>query len=117
MRILNQTKATVIADNARIADTFLSRSVGLLSRDFLPKTEALVLTRCQSIHMFFMRFCIDAIFVDKRGYVVGVIENLQPFQLSPVFWRASYCVELAQGVILESKTSIGDEIILSGKGE
>jgi len=110
VKISNLTKDTRIAEQAKIADTFVTRMIGLLGRNSLGEKEALIITRCQSIHMFFMRFAIDAIFVDPQDQVVGVIENIKPNRLSPVFWKASYCIELPVGAILKSRTSAGDHL-------
>ncbi|MBN1870022.1 MAG: DUF192 domain-containing protein [Candidatus Omnitrophica bacterium] len=108
--ITNTTKNTLIARNGRLADTFFSRMIGLLNRPCLPKDEALIITCCQSIHMFFMRFAIDAIFVDKKDCVVGIVKSIKPFRLSPIFFKASYVIEVPEGAIVQSETSIGDKI-------
>ena len=112
MRILNKTKNCIIASKAILADTFLTRAKGLLGRTLLSRDEALVITRCQSIHMFFMKFAIDAIFVDKTNRVAGLVESIKPNQLSPIFWKSIYVVELCEGTILGTHTSLGDEILL-----
>ena len=108
--VINKTRNAVIAQKGNIADTFLSRMIGLLNRKSLLQSEALVITRCQSIHMFFMRFAIDAIFVDKKNCVVGLVKGIKPFRLSQVFFRASYVVEATEGTIVQTGTSIGDKI-------
>lgn len=110
MQILNKSKNTVIAQNVFLADTFWTRMKGLLGRRELPAGEALVITKCRSIHMFFMRFAIDAIFVDKQNRVVGLVEGIRPFRLSPVFFRAYYVIELKAGVIAATKTSFHDQL-------
>ena len=110
MRIFNKSKNTVIAQNASLADTFSTRMKGLLGRDEIPAGEALVITKCRSIHMFFMRFAIDAIFVDQNGCVIGLIEHIKPFRLSPVFFRSESVIELKAGTIGATKTSLGDQI-------
>lgn len=112
MRVLNLTQNTCIADNARLADTFLSRLVGLLNRRSLEPQEALIITRCQSIHMFFMRFAIDVIFMDRNFVVVGVAPNIKPFRLSPLFISAYYAVEIPTGIISASHTRPGDQLKL-----
>ena len=108
--ILNTTKNTVIANKHTIADTFLTRMIGLLNKKTLPFDEALIISRCQSIHMLFMRFSIDVIFVDKSDHVVGLVERITPFRLSRIFFQSSYVVEVAQGIIEQTKTSVGDKI-------
>ena len=110
VKIINKTQNTVIATNVNMADTFFSRMIGLLNRRELSSDEALVITRCQSIHMFFMRFAIDAIFVNDENRVVGLVENIKPFQLSPIFFKASYVIEMCEGAIARTKIAMGDWI-------
>ncbi|MCA9401515.1 MAG: DUF192 domain-containing protein [Candidatus Omnitrophica bacterium] len=106
--ILNQTQQTLLAENAKIADSFMTRMVGLLNRKFLSQGEALIITRCQSIHMVFMRFSIDAVFADKHDSVVGLVKNIKPYQFSSIFFKASYVIELPVGTIDRTKTGVGD---------
>ena len=110
MKIFNQSKDTLIADQAKLADTFVSRMVGLLNRSAIQESEALIITRCNSIHMFFMRFAIDAVFVDSENQVVGIVENIKPYRLSPIFWKAQCCIELPTGSIQKSRISVGDKL-------
>ena len=110
--IRNLTRNSVIASHVEIAKTSQQRMKGLLGRTDFPKNEALIITRCQSIHMFFMKFAIDVLFCDKQNKVVGICENIKPFQLSPIFFKASYAIELPAGTIASSKTKLGDQIKL-----
>lgn len=112
MRIINTTRNHVIAENGAIADTITSRLVGLLNRDSISSGEGLVITQCRSIHMFFMKFAIDAIFIDRQDKVIGLVRNIQPFQMSPYFLFASSVIELPVGVIDQTQTQIGDIISL-----
>ena len=112
MRVFNVTQNTLIADNARLADTFISRLVGLLNRSSLDIQEALIITRCQSIHMLFMRFSIDVIFLDRNFVVVGLVPNIKPFLLSPLFLNAYYAVEAPVGTITASRSCLGDQLKL-----
>ena len=112
VRIHNQSKKTVIAERASRADTVLSRMAGLLGRDSIASDEALIITRCKSIHMFFMRFSIGVIFVDKDNRVVGTLPAIRPFRLSPTFFKASYAIELAAGAVERSHTCVGDTIVI-----
>ncbi|MGE0267828.1 MAG: DUF192 domain-containing protein [Candidatus Omnitrophota bacterium] len=111
MIIFNDSKKTVIANKAKIADTFLSRMIGLLKHEQLLNNEALVITRCNSIHMFFMKFAIDVIFVNNSKKVVGLIKNIKPNQMSRIYWNASVAIELPVGAISISKSELGDKII------
>ncbi len=108
MIISNVTRQTVIAKDARLADTPLKRLIGLLGKKSLAPNEALIIKPCNSIHMFFMKFPIDVIFLDGENHAVGIVENIKPFQLSPLFWQARLAIELPIGAIKQSATQRGD---------
>ncbi len=110
MKVVNKANNSIIAQNVMVADTFLTRVVGLLNRKSLPKDEALIITKCNSIHMFFMRFAIDVIFIDKNNQVVGLVERIKPFCLSRIYFKAVSAIEFAEGIIAEKKVSIGDQL-------
>jgi uncharacterized membrane protein (UPF0127 family) len=112
LRVLNKTKHCIIASQAVLADTFFSRLKGLLGKNQLKEQEALIITQCNSIHMFFMKFAIDVIFVDKENHIVGLINEIKPFQLSPIFFKSCYAIEFAAGVIKNTNTQLGDLIEL-----
>jgi uncharacterized membrane protein (UPF0127 family) len=108
--ISNLTRKTVIASRIKITQNPWERMKGLLGAKALPAGDALVITHCQSIHMFFMKFSIDVIFCDRQDKVVGLCQGIKPFGLSPIFFKASYAIELPLGSITASKTQIGDQI-------
>ncbi len=62
----------MLCARCRIARTPLSRMRGLLGRSSLPEGEGILLRPAGSIHMFFMRFAIDAVFLDAEMRVLGV---------------------------------------------
>jgi uncharacterized protein len=107
-KIFNTTKQVLIAGQAEVANSAPDRMIGLLKKDHLDKEEALVITHCSSIHMFFMKFAIDVVFIDKHNKVVGLVEKIKPFQLSPIFWRANQAIELPAGTISEKRIEVGD---------
>lgn len=88
----------------------MSRLKGLLGRDAIGPQEAMVITQCRSIHMFFMKFSIDVIFVDRKRRVVGLVKRIKPFLMSPYFWRATAAIELPEGMIDGTQTHVGDEV-------
>lgn len=110
MRILNQTRQTVLADQATLSNTPITAMIGLLKHQSLSVGEGMVIVPTRSIHMFFMKFAIDVIFIDRKNVVVGLVKNIKPFRISPYFWRAHAAIELPSGLIDQSKTAIGDHI-------
>ncbi|MBF0386986.1 MAG: DUF192 domain-containing protein [Candidatus Omnitrophica bacterium] len=112
MTIANISTQRMVAVKAGLADTFLARLKGLLGRTSLEPGEALVITRCNSIHMFFMRFALDVVFVDRSWCVVGLVRGIRPFQLSPIFWRAATAIELPVGTIASTGIIVGQTLFL-----
>ncbi|MBO4555848.1 MAG: DUF192 domain-containing protein [Elusimicrobiales bacterium] len=94
MKAYNATTGKEISSEIEKADTFMSRFLGLMPRKSLGEQEGLWLDPCNSIHMFFMSFPIDAVFLDKDNNVVHILENFKPWRISPFIRRASSVLEL-----------------------
>lgn len=110
MRLLNQTKNTVVADQVWLSRTFFQRIKGLLGRKTLNGQEALVLIPCNAIHTFFMHFPIDVIFADKNNKVVGTLSDLKPNRISRVYWSAVKVIELPAGSLKLTNTQNSDQL-------
>ena len=81
---------------AVVASRFFQRAKGLIGRSSLPPGEGLLIERCNAIHTFFMKFPIDAIFLDRRGRVVKTVRNIRPWRfLVWGGWRAVKVLEVA----------------------
>ena len=81
---------------AEVARSFLRRAVGLIGRRGLPPGEGLLILRCNAIHTCFMRFPIDATFLDAHDNVVRVVRNIRPGRLFVWGgWRARKVLETA----------------------
>ena len=109
-KLVNVTRTTVLADNARLADSFVSRLVGLLTSPPLLPGQGLIIDPCSSVHMFGMSFPIDVIFFDKQWNVVGLEESLVPGRISKMYPSAKCCVELPAGTIADTTTRVGDRV-------
>jgi len=94
-----------------LAETPLTRLKGLLGRKGLEQGEGLLLRPAASIHTFFMRFPIDAVWVDRDLNVLKVSPDLGP-------WRTAACkgakgvVEMAAGEAERVGLSAGDKLTL-----
>lgn len=108
MVIINVTRNTVLANDCSHARTFLSRFIGLQFKRDLPLGHGLLITPCNSIHMFFMRFAIDAIFIDAKGTVVHISEGIKPWRISRIVGKARSVLELPAGTASSTGTAIGD---------
>ena len=77
--LVNRRTGRVLATSVEIARTRATRRRGLLGRDSMDPSGAFLLSPCCAIHTAFMRFAIDVVFVDKRGSIVSILHELQPW--------------------------------------
>ena len=68
-----------------------------------------------SIHMFFMRFAIDAVFVDGGGTVLALRPNVRPWIGFAACRRAKACIELPAGFCARAGLAVGDTLTLVGE--
>jgi uncharacterized membrane protein (UPF0127 family) len=109
-KAINATTGEVIAARVKIAQDFRSRSIGLLNRSSLDEDEGLLIKPCNSIHTFFMKFPIDAIFLDRKGVIVSVATDLQPWRLAFSMLRGFMVLELPAGKIGKTALKLGNSI-------
>lgn len=112
MIVRNALKNTVLAENCRLAASFFPRFMGLMGKKSLERGAGLLLVPCSSIHMLFMRFPIDAVFLGSGNEVVHIIENIKPWRLSPLIRKARSVLELPSGTVGASSTEVGDRLEL-----
>jgi len=62
------------------------------------------------LHMLFVFFPIDVLFLDKNKKVVEIKENLRPFSFYTPKNKAKYIIELPFNTIKNSGTRAGDKI-------
>ena len=112
VRIENATRGTLVASRCRVASSAVDRSVGLLRTPEVKPGEGLLIERSPSIHMFFMRYAIDVVFIDKHLRVTKVVSRLKPWRV--VLWArgARDCIELRAGALEESGTQRGDQLTI-----
>lgn len=109
---LTRQDGTPVCERCLIAETPLMRLRGLLGRAGLERGEGLFLRPATSIHMWFMRFAIDAIFVDAEQRVLRIVHDLRP-------WRLAACrgakgvFELASGECERAGVAVGERLVLS----
>lgn len=112
MRLFNLTKNRVAVENLTIAKNYLQRTRGLLGRKSIDENEGLLIINCNWIHMFFMKFPIDAVFLkaNKTIYkVVKILDNIKPWRLSSPIFRADSVLEIKSSTV-KNIISVGDEL-------
>jgi uncharacterized protein len=108
--LLNRTRGAVLALRVERAERVLDRFRGLLGRASFEEGRALAIAPCASIHTFFMKFPIDAVFLDRRGRVVRALSDLRPWRATRFHLRAVRAVELPAGTLARTGTREGDEL-------
>ena len=108
--VRNLTRGKLLASHATQAKTFIGRLVGLMGKAELPFGAGLHIAPCNSIHTFFMKMPIDAVFLDKQLKVVKVCASMVPWRISNVYWSAHSVLELPSGTSLASGTVEGDQL-------
>jgi hypothetical protein len=104
---LEHQDGRAVCERCTLADRPVTRMRGLLGRRSLRSGEGLLLRPAGSIHTFFMRFPIDAVFLDGERRVVRVVAGLRP-------WRAAAgrgaraVLELPAGQAEERAVRAGD---------
>lgn len=111
-QVINLTRGTVLGRRVRRAETPWARMVGLLGRSGLAEGEGLHLVPCSSVHMFFMRFPLDIVYVDRDLRVVKTVERLKPWRVSAARGAKS-ALELPVGTIARTRTARGDQLATS----
>ncbi|PQV64183.1 hypothetical protein B1R32_10627 [Abditibacterium utsteinense] len=113
LRLINVRTQTEIVARCALADKFWTRGKGLLGRASLPADEGILLVPGVSIHMFGMKFPIDAVFLTKDDVVTDFVENLAPgkmHQSKASAGKPHSTLELAAGTIQRVGICIGDKI-------
>ena len=109
LRVRNETRNTILAISADVADTSEKRRTGLLKHQGLKPGEGLWISPCESVHTFFMKFAIDLVYVDKSKKVRKVRHAVPPWRLSACL-SAHSVLELPAGAAKETGTVAGDQL-------
>ena len=112
--VRNQTRNTVLADAAEVADTSEKRRTGLLKHDRLVPGQGLWIVPCESVHSFFMKFAIDVVYLDRNKKVRKIRHRMVPWRLSACL-TAHSILELPAGVVAASGTEAGDQLEIVGE--
>ena len=105
----NATTGAALAPQTSVADSMWPRFRGLMLRRPLEEGEALLIRPCSSVHMFFMRFALDIVFIDKQGAVVKIVAGLKPWRMALGGKGAWSALEMPAGSAA-GRVSLGDRL-------
>ena len=120
----NVSRDTVLASELETAGSLWGKFMGLMGRpsSALPSGRGLWLPASNGIHMMFMRFPIDAVFVSKPDpsgarSVKSVHRGLRAWTgLVPLVRGADGVLELPVGTIDATGTQVGDRVEVLERG-
>lgn len=114
MRLVDENSGKVVASEVELADTFWKRLRGLMFRRRFPQGKAMLFKFKKpgrhGIHMFFMRFEIDLVYMDSRFRVVDMKAGIKRWRIYRPKANASYLIELPAGTIHRAGVRVGHEI-------
>lgn len=108
VRVLNTTRESVLGARVGIADTWWTRLRGFMRRPPPGQGEGLLLSPCRGVHMWWVRFPLDVILIDRHGRVVATYEELQPGRRTGYHLKAEYALEVPAGTIAATGTQLND---------
>jgi uncharacterized membrane protein (UPF0127 family) len=108
---LERQDGSLVCERCLLAETPLARMRGLLGRAGLERGEGLLLRPASSVHMWFMRFPVDAVFLRRDGQVLRIASDLRPWSTAGC-WGARAVVELPAGECERVGLRVGDRLVL-----
>jgi uncharacterized protein len=114
MKLTNTSSNKTIASKIKFCNSFLSKAKGLMFSKPI-KDECIIMLFIKetnvTIHMLFVFFPIDIIFLDKQKKIIQTKENARPFTtIVRSKNKVSYVVELPAFTISRTKTRVGDKL-------
>jgi uncharacterized membrane protein (UPF0127 family) len=113
VRAVNATRGTVMGERIRVAETGLTRIVGLLGETGLTPGDGLLILPSSGVHTWGMRFAIDVVVLDNDWRIIAVQPEMRPFRMTRLYWKAAGVLELPPGTVKDTSTSVGDELEFS----
>lgn len=101
----------VVCERCEVPKSSFARARGLLGRSGLEPGDGMLIDAAPSVHMFFMRFPIDVVFLDRDWKVVRVVHGLRPWRVAGAR-RAVAALELPAGSAAEAGIEEGDVLFL-----
>lgn len=106
-----------MAKNIEVCRTLTSQMFGLMFRSRIPADYAMIFVMKKptsiGIHMLFMRFPIDVIFLNEEKIIVAMA-HLLPWTGHKAMKNIKYIIETNPGAIERYGFSIGGQILFEG---
>ena len=110
MTLRDITRGTAVGTRITIADTSLTRLVGLAGRRGLDSGCGLLIRPSSGIHTFGMLFSIDVVALSRDLRVLKLWHRLAPFRMTSIHLRIHSMLELPAGQIGNCQMQVGDQL-------
>jgi uncharacterized membrane protein (UPF0127 family) len=110
-RVSRTADGAVVCERCEIPDSAFGRARGLLGRNGLEPGGGMLIDRAGSVHMFFMRFPIDVVFLDRDWRVVAIRHGLRPWRVAGARGAVA-ALELPAGAAAAAGIEEGDVLAL-----
>lgn len=108
---MRTVEGAVVCERCEVPGSSFARMRGLLGREGLEPGTGMLIDAAPSVHMFFMRFPIDVVFLDRDRTVVRVRHRLAPWRVAGAR-HAVAALELPAGAAAEAGIQEGDVLVL-----
>jgi uncharacterized protein len=110
---INRTRGTVVCERLECADRLAAQSRGLIGRESLDAADGMLFINGRLMpfiwmHMFFMKFANDIVFLGRDDRVVKVDRELKPWRVSSIVFGAREAIELPAAAAKFCRLEIGD---------
>lgn len=110
MLLLRKEDQLILTHKLSVAFSAPERMRGLLGKSHLDSDAALWIKPCKSIHTFFMKFSIDAVFIDSDFKITSIYRDLKPWKTTSIQWFAQSVVELPTGTVNKFNLKLGEHL-------
>ncbi len=108
-QLLHLESGKILLPQVRRTDNAWDRFCGLLGSPAPKRGEGMLLTPCNSIHMFFMRYPLDILFLDQKGTVLSRRQSLRPWRMAGER-KAAMVLECRAGELSLLNISDGEKV-------
>ena len=111
LQLVQVATGKILAETLEKPRTFVGRGIGLMFRGSLPARHGMLIDPCNGINMLFMRFPIDALFLDRLDRVKKIYRRVQPwYGVVWLVWGAHKVVELPAGSLEAYNLPVGEQL-------
>ena len=106
---LKLSTGEVVCHKMLVTRNIFLRMKGLMFSSDLPGCDGFLISPCNSIHTFFMRYPLDIVFLDNKFKVVKVFYNLNPWRMTRIYFTSHQVLEMKAGT-LKKNLNQGDTL-------